>query len=436
MIRVYFRQAWIMLKQNRLFSSVYIVGTGLSIALVMVLFVIYYVKAGPVYPEYNRDRMLVIKTMKSQDKGSNGTSCNTGVSYFVAKTLLKDLPHLDQIAVFQGGGWSRMRVDLPGNQGSQEILPGYVDCGFWSMFSFRFLSGKPFVQADVDSRLPVAVISESLARKLFATTDATGKYLSVNAERIRVCGVVKDVSYATPTTVADLWMPMTRCPAFDDKDPDGRLNGAFWIYLTAPTRAEKKQLRAEVQDAFRRYNAQDHPYVSDLMEQPDDYWKSSLRTDCMGAPDVKQTVRQLAYILLALLFIPALNLGGLISSRMDRRLGELGVRRAYGATSRMLVNQVLWENLLLTLLGGVAGMLVSWGILLSARGWILSLGAANWGGIPYSDASLFLGPEVLFNPYVFAMAFLVCLFLNVLSALIPALWALRHSIVNSLHAQR
>lgn len=105
-----------MLKQNRLFSSVYIVGTGLSIALVMVLFVIYYVKARPVYPEYNRDRMLVIKTMKSQDKGSNGTSCNTGVSYFVAKTLLKDLPHLDQIAVFQGGGWSRMRVDLPGNR--------------------------------------------------------------------------------------------------------------------------------------------------------------------------------------------------------------------------------------------------------------------------------------------------------------------------------
>lgn len=198
-----------MLKQNRLFSSVYIVGTGLSIALVMVLFVIYYVKAGPVYPEYNRDRMLVIKTMKSQDKGSNGTSCNTGVSYFVAKTLLKDLPHLDQIAVFQGG-WGRMRVDLPGNQGSQEIQPGYVDCGFWSMFSFRFLSGKPFVQADVDSRLPVAVISESLARKLFATTDATGKYLSVNAERIRVCGVVKDVSYATPTTVADLWMPVRR----------------------------------------------------------------------------------------------------------------------------------------------------------------------------------------------------------------------------------
>lgn len=81
-------------------------------------------------------------------------------------------------------------------------------------------------------------------------------------------------------------------------------------------------------------------------------------------------------------------------------------------------------------------MLVSWGILLSARGWILSLGTAKWGGIPYSDASLFLGPEVLFNPYVFAMAFLACLFLNVLSALIPALWALRHSIVNSLYAQR
>ena len=125
MIRVYFRQAWIMLKQNRLFSSVYIVGTGLSIALVMVLFVIYYVKAGPVYPEYNRDRMLVIKTMKSQDKGSNGTSCNTGVSYFVAKTLLKDLPHLDQIAVFQGGWQDAGRpARQPGKPGNPAWIRG------------------------------------------------------------------------------------------------------------------------------------------------------------------------------------------------------------------------------------------------------------------------------------------------------------------------
>ena len=51
MIRIYLKQAWELLRQNRLFSTIYIIGTGLSIALVMTLFIIFYVKFAPVYPE-------------------------------------------------------------------------------------------------------------------------------------------------------------------------------------------------------------------------------------------------------------------------------------------------------------------------------------------------------------------------------------------------
>ena len=64
MILNYFRQAWTLVRQHKLFTSIYVVGTGLSIALVMTLFIIFYVKFGPVYPEYNRDRTLVIKYMQ------------------------------------------------------------------------------------------------------------------------------------------------------------------------------------------------------------------------------------------------------------------------------------------------------------------------------------------------------------------------------------
>ena len=58
MLKNYFKQAWTLMRQNRLFTGIYVVGTGLSIALVMTLFIIFYVKFGPVYPEYNRDRTL------------------------------------------------------------------------------------------------------------------------------------------------------------------------------------------------------------------------------------------------------------------------------------------------------------------------------------------------------------------------------------------
>ena len=48
MIRIYLKQAWETARQNRLFSSIYVVGTGLSIALTMTLFIIFYVKTAPI----------------------------------------------------------------------------------------------------------------------------------------------------------------------------------------------------------------------------------------------------------------------------------------------------------------------------------------------------------------------------------------------------
>ena len=80
MIRIYLKQAWETARQNRLFSSIYVVGTGLSIALTMTLFIIFYVKTAPIYPEYNRDRTLVVRYVKSYppDKPENWrTACRT-----------------------------------------------------------------------------------------------------------------------------------------------------------------------------------------------------------------------------------------------------------------------------------------------------------------------------------------------------------------------
>ena len=70
--RLYLKQAWNLMKQNRLFTSIYIAATGLSIALVMTLFIIFYVKFAPIYPEYNRNRILTISTSMRVDKDNEG----------------------------------------------------------------------------------------------------------------------------------------------------------------------------------------------------------------------------------------------------------------------------------------------------------------------------------------------------------------------------
>lgn len=431
MLKNYFKQAWTLMRQNRLFTGIYVVGTGLSIALVMTLFIIFYVKFGPVYPEYNRDRTLVLKPIKRypKDKPENW-NINGGVAYYVVDQMLPGLPHVEQVAG---------SVPLESCQVSAtdvkpfKVFPRYANGAFWQVFSFRFLEGNPFTQEDVEAKTPVAVLSRSTAKRLFATDKGVaGRHFALNGRDYRVCGVVTDVSNATPDTAGDLWLPLLNAAGISKEPGVWGLLGSVHACLLVDDTKNLETVRSEVQDVFRRYSLQDKDYEYDLMDQPDPYWLSTFRQEVDKTPDTRELAKDFLYILLALLFIPALNLSGMISSRMDSRIAELGIRKAYGATRRCLLEQVLCENLLLTLLGGLAGLLFSYLIVLTANDWILTLFDK---GID-TEFPTSVTPEMLFNPAVFGCALAVCVVLNVVSALVPALGAIRHPIMESLNMKR
>lgn len=434
MLKNYFKQAWTLMRQNRLFTGIYVVGTGLSIALVMTLFIIFYVKFGPVYPEYNRDRTLVLKPIKRYPKGKpESWTINGGVAYYVVDQMLPGLPHVEQVAGSIIDFWGDYQVSAADVK-PFKVTPRFANGAFWKVFSFRFVDGQPFTQEDVEAKAQVAVIGESLAKRLFAATEGvTGRHFSFNGRDYRVCGVVRDVSNATPETAGDLWLPLLNAQYISKElDRQGLLGNVF-VSLLVDDAENFETVRSEVQDVFRRYTQQDKDYEYDLMGQPDPYWLSTFRQDVEKAPDTMELAKDFLYILLALLFIPALNLSGMISSRMDSRIAELGIRKAYGATRRRLLEQVLCENLLLTLLGGLAGLLFSYLIVLTASDWILTLFDKN---IYDTSLSTSLTPEMLFNPAVFGSALAVCVVLNVVSALVPALGAMRHPIMESLNTKR
>ena len=434
MLKNYLKQAWTLMRQNRLFTGIYVVGTGLSIALVMTLFIIFYVKFAPVYPEYNRDRTLVLKPVKRYPKEKpDNWYINGGVAYYVVDQMLPGLPHVEQVAGSMRGIWTNYQVSVADMQ-PLKINPRFTNGAFWQVFSFRFIEGRPFTQEDVEARALVAVLSESTARRLFATADGVvDKHFTFNGRDYRVCGVVQDVSNATPETVADLWIPLLNAQEISEELGEQGLLGNVFAYLLVDDAKNLERVRDEVQDVFRRYSQQDKENEYDLMGQPDLYWVSTFRQDVDRAPDMEELTKSFLYILLALLFIPALNLSGMISSRMDSRISELGIRKAYGADRRSLLAQVLTENLFLTVIGGLLGLLFSYVIVLTASDWILTLFDKN---IYLASADTSLTGEMLLNPIVFGCTFAVCLLLNVVSALVPALWALKHPIVTSLNTKR
>ena len=119
-------------------------------------------------------------------------------------------------------------------------------------------------------------------------------------------------------------------------------------------------------------------------------------------------------------------------SRMERRMAEMGVRRAFGAPVGTLMRQVISENFFFTFLGGMAGLLFSYLIVFLGRNWIMQIGL-SYGTVPPEGVNVALSPSMLLNFPVFGLALGVCLALNLLSSLIPAWRASRKEIVYSLN---
>ena len=423
------------MRQNKLFSSIYITGTGLSIAFTMVLFIIYYVKFAPVYPEYNRNRTLVIDMMNITQKDNPGNySCNHGLSYKVVD-MLKDLPHLDKIgASSMMGNYLGYALTMPESNEVYMPIVNLTDRGFWEVFTFDFIDGKPYEQADVEAGLPKAVISESRAKRIFTRSDVAGEYIDLDGKDVQVCGVVSDASTATPITVGEMYLPLYFCDQLRPSSFDYGLSGSVQLYLTAPSEDDIEPLRSEVQEVFKQHNLQDTELDNNLLNQPDVWWKNYFRTECNHEPDIAKAVRSILYMLLALLFIPAMNLCGMISSRMDERLSEMGLRKAYGATNRSLIGQILTENLLLTIIGGLLGLALAYIITIAGGETILNLMDENV--TLFKTISTKINLEMLINLPLFLTVFGVCVLLNLISALVPTLLALRHPIIHSIQTKR
>ena len=343
---------------------------------------------------------------------------------------------LQQIAEFMetgDGDYLEFAITIPESNETYMPLANLTDRGFWDVFTFQFLSGKPYDEADVEAGLPKAVISESMAKRFFARTDVVGEYMNLDGKDIQVCGVVRDASTATPVTVGEIYLPIHFCELFR-MFPDNNLSGNIQLYLTATTEDDVETLRSEVQEVFKQYNLQDEVYESKLMNQPDVWWKNYFRIECNHEPDIAKAIRSILYMLLALLFIPAMNLCGMISSRMDERLSEMGVRKAYGATNQSLIGQVLTENLLLTFVGGLLGLMLAYAITLAGGETILKL--LDEDPVSFGNISTALNLEMLINLPLFLSVFGVCVLLNLISALVPTLLALRHPIIYSIQTKR
>lgn len=428
-ITLYFKQAWMMIRQNKLFSSIYITGTGLSIALTMTLFVILYIKFAPLYPEYKRNYTLIINSIEKTEKDSTRNNYWQSTPNFHLVNMIRQLPSVDAVAGIFMGWETSPHKDATTEYATIPVVLKYTNADYWKVYDFEFIAGKPYSDSDVASKTKNVVISQSCAKHLFKTEDITNKIINVSGIEYKIIGIVKDVaSVMDNKTAADMWAPYTTTNYTDIED----LLGDCELAITAKSPDKIEILKSEIAEMMHKYNQQDKLYNYQLFG-PDIFWASQFRQGKML--NEKEEFLKYGYILFALLIIPALNLSGMISSRMNKRLPELGIRKTYGATNSQLLSQILWENFLLTIIGGLVGIIISYTILLCGSAWItniLTTGLTEQVQLLSDNLSL----EMLFNWWVFVAVLTISFILNIVSALIPASISLRQTIINSLNPKQ
>ena len=415
MIRQFFRQAWTMMKQQRLFTGMYLIGTAVSIALAMTLFIIFYIKLGPIYPEYNRQRMVVIERTQESEKNDICTTARAmGVSEKFCNLLKSEAKNIDKIALLTR---NKTDVETADKSKKTEEYIANVNAEYWQVFNYRFVDGQPFTKEQMNEN--VAVISTTLAKELFADTHVAGKSLNIYDTPYRIVGVVEAASGCTPITQGNIWTTHT---FYNEHE----FLGHYKAYITSDN---IDKCTAEINDAFNRYTQtrpKNFTYTMDLEK----YWQNAL--DCDAETTPFEAMGKYLYILLAVLFIPALNLSGMISSRMDSRLDEIGIRKAYGATNSEIITQVLWENLMLTIAGTILGVALCYIVVITGSSWITAFFDTRVNDLSPRE----INADMLLNPTVIICIVALTFVLNIASALVPTLIALKKDIIQSLYHRR
>ena len=439
MLKTYFKQALALFRQNRLFSTLYVAGTGLAIAMTVVMAVVYYVKLAPVYPEVNRGNTLYL-TSASFHSDKERMTTQFRLSFQAVQEWMYPLKNVEEVSAIVDYGMENSTYIQPADlSGDFNVAVKLVDPAFFRIYSFRFLEGNPFTDSDLESGIHTAVISDDLARRLFGTTkDVVGRSFSLDYVNYRVCGVVRGASYLTSQSYAQVYLPYSVDENYKEPSTDQfPYCGKFSVTFLVRDEAQADALRAEIKDLTRRVNLQyKDQWQMELWKQPTSHWLSVFQSYPSDAGfNPWKTAGYLIVVVLVLLLVPALNLSGLIASRMESRLAEMGVRKSFGAGRNILLSQVMWENFFLTLAGGLLGLVLAWIVVYLGREWIFTL-LDRWSEAVPQGVDAYVSGEMLFAPAVFGIAFLLCLVLNLLSALLPAWLSLRKPIVYSLYEKR
>ena len=242
-----------------------------------------------------------------------------------------------------------------GNGKEQDILILGVYPEYRAVRNLTVLSGRFFDQEDYQARNKVGVITDKLARKLYGSPEAApGHILKLSGLPFTVIGTfkesvetfgqseVQDNTMAIPYSVTRSFLdtPLVRQIYFSVADP------SMVVSATA-------QIRSVIQARHR----------------PESAYNVANFTQLLQLADRTATALTLVLLLVAavVLLVSGIGIMNIMLATVSARIREIGIRKALGATNREIRFQFLAEAILISLVGGIVGIVIGLAIPFSVR---------------------------------------------------------------------
>lgn len=353
MLKNYFKIAIAVLKRRKFFTFISLFGISFTLTILIVLTAFIDHLVSPSYPDINRNRELFINVVELKSSKGGGTLRSPlSLSFFHDHVAKIKIPV--KLALYAGN----MTTNAYQNGKKIVIEFKYTNSEYWDVYQFDFIEGKAFSRQQMVNADKVAIISEETRAKYFGEgVPALGKYFEASNVNYRVVGVVKSVSYLNFNCFADVYFPNS---LFPDNIEQTQLRGEYDATVLLNDKKDLPVFQEELKRLMKRIPYKDKEL--DLVYVFADSYMASFTRQIFGEAERNgetEAMSIIAGLIIFFMLLPTINLVNINVSRIMERSSEIGVRKAFGASSKTLTYQFIVENLILTLFGGALGLTFS-----------------------------------------------------------------------------
>jgi predicted permease len=290
-------------------------------------------------------------------------------SYDLYLHLKESAPEFEQLAAMQAGQpeFSVRR----GNEMGKSLHGEFVSGNYFSTFGVGAFLGRGLGETDdTPASAPATVVSYSTWRtEFYSDPSLVGSTINIQARPFTVVGVAPPGFFGdrVTDTPPDFWMPLATEPYVEGDNSILHHADLHWLYALGRVRPGTSigALQAKLSVALRHWMGTRQVYTENggAAEIPKQH--VVITPDGGGIQNLQQEAGQGLKMLMILagvvLLIACANIANLLLAQATTRSADLAMRTALGAGRHRLIRQILTETVLLSCIGGLAGLAVAYG---------------------------------------------------------------------------